>query len=90
MRLEPSPLKGKKWRAVFKDGGHTDFGSAGMDDYTLKGDKEQRERYIARHRANENWNDGRSAGALSRFILWGDSTSRAENLRQYKIRFPNL
>ena len=80
-------MKGKKWRAVFKDGGHTDFGDAKYQDYTQHGDEKRRELYINRHRSNENWNDGRSAGALARFILWGDSTSRAENLRHYKLRF---
>ena len=91
MYLLPSPLKTKKWRAVFSDGRHTDFGAKQngkpMDDYTISKNTEQRDRYIARHRKNENWNDPRSAGALSRYILWGDHTGIQANLADYKIRF---
>lgn len=76
-----------KWIAEFKDGTHTRFGAVGMDDYTITHDKEQRERYRTRHKANENWNDPKSAGALSRFILWGDSTSIHANKRAYETRF---
>ena len=42
MQLIKSPIETKKWRAVFSDGTHTDFGAAGMDDYTKTHDKEQR------------------------------------------------
>jgi hypothetical protein len=76
-----------KWVAEFKDGTHTRFGSYGMDDYTLTHNKQQRERYISRHRNNEDWNDPKSAGALSRFILWGESTSILANKKDYERRF---
>ena len=77
--------------AVFtRDNGRTKtthFGSAGMDDYTKTKDKAQRKRYLDRHRKNENWNNYESAGSLSRYILWGNSTSLRENIRTYKSRF---
>ncbi len=87
MRVEQSPLKTKKWRATFKDGTHTDFGDPKYEDYTQHKDEKRRELYRNRHKANENWNDPKSAGALSRFLLWGDSTSLATNLADYKKRF---
>lgn len=87
MRLVRSPIEGKKWRALFDDRTHTDFGAAGMDDYTITHDKDQRLRYLTRHRKNENWNNPKSAGALSRYILWGDSTSIEANLSAFKRRF---
>lgn len=87
MYLVPSPIKTKKWRAMFSDGKHTDFGAKNMDDYTITKDKDQRDRYLQRHKKNESWNDPRSAGALSRWILWGDHTSIQANIRDYKIRF---
>jgi hypothetical protein len=90
MYLEVSPLKTKKWRAVFSDGKHTDFGSKKMDDYTLTHDKAQRERYLKRHQRNENWNNPRSAGSLSRFILWGESTSLLKNLQTFKMKFAKM
>jgi hypothetical protein len=63
------------------------FGAAGMDDYTKTKDKEQRDRYLARHRARENWNDPTSAGALSANILWGSSTSVQQNIKAFKKKF---
>jgi hypothetical protein len=87
MYLTKSPLKTKKLRAVFSDGTHTDFGAAGMLDYTISKDKDQRDRYLKRHKKHESWNDAKSAGALSRWILWGDHTSIDANLRDYKVRF---
>ena len=62
------------------------FGASGMDDYTKTRDKEQKQRYLKRHRRNENWNNPVSAGALSRWILWNLQTQGA-SIRDYKKRF---
>jgi hypothetical protein len=90
-QLIKSPNPEKKWRAVFtdKDGKetHTDFGDATMQDYTQHHDKLRRENYLSRHRARENWNDPQTAGALSKWILWGESTSLPVNVRSFKRRF---
>jgi hypothetical protein len=89
--LIKSPNPKKKWRAIFtdKDGKqtHTDFGDANMEDYTTHKNPLRRMRYIQRHKARENWNDPMSAGALSKWILWGDSTSLIANVRRFKERF---
>ena len=91
VKISKSTKSGKKYMAVFtRDNGRTKttyFGSAGMDDYTKTKDKEQRKRYLDRHRKNENWNDYMSAGSLSRWILWGNSTSIRENIKTYKNKF---
>jgi len=91
MVVKRSNKEGKKYMAVFtKDDGKTKtthFGSKGMSDYTIHKDKERRKRYLDRHRKNENWNNYESAGALSRWILWGPSTSLRENIKKYKARF---
>lgn len=91
LSIVKSPDPKKKFRATFElDNGtqkHTDFGSAGMDDYTLTKDKEQRERYRARHMKDLKTNDPSRAGYLSMHILWGDSTSIFENIKLYKKRF---
>jgi len=85
-----SDLKGKKMKAVFtdKDGSKKTihFGSAGMDDFTKTGDEEQKKRYLARHKANENWDNPKSAGALSRWILWNKPTLSA-SISDFKKRF---
>ena len=81
----------KKLQAVFEtDSGRTKtihFGARGMNDFTITGDKDARERYIARHSANENFEKPDTAGSLSRYILWGSSKSRAKNIAEYKRRF---
>ena len=88
--LQTSTKPEKKLMAVFENMGRMKtihFGSKGMDDYTLTKSKEQRDRYLMRHRANEDWNKPDSAGALSRWILWGDSTSIQKNIADFKKRF---
>jgi hypothetical protein len=83
----------KKWTAVFKlDNGKekkVHFGSAGMNDYTLTGDKEARERYRKRTKNQiENPNTTPlSPSYLSYYILWGDSTDIKKNISSYKKRF---
>jgi len=73
----------------YKDGRvkHTPFGSFGMDDFTLTRDKMQRERYRERHSKDLRTHDPTAAGYLSMFILWGESTSRKENINEYKKMF---
>ncbi len=62
------------------------FGQAGAPDYTITKDKEQKARYIKRHRKNENWSAPMTAGALSRWILW-EKESKAASITDYKKRF---
>jgi hypothetical protein len=78
-----------KYAAKFENGRSktTKFGAAGMDDYTKTHDKEQRARYIQRHEKDLASHDPTRAGFLSRYILWGESTSMLENLRRYRSRF---
>ena len=92
LRVKPSAKADKKYDAVFEtDGGRNktvSFGAAGMDDYTRTHDKEQRARYLERHgRGRESWNKPDSPGALSRWILWGESTSMLTNLAHFRRRF---
>ena len=89
--VKKSTKPDKKLMAVFEtDSGRrktVHFGSKGMDDYTLTKDKEQRKRYRERHKKDLETNDATRAGYLSYFILWGDSTSRKENIKDYKKKF---
>jgi hypothetical protein len=91
LSVTESPLPAKKLRATFQlDSGrlkHTDFGAAGMDDYTLTKNKDQRERYRTRHAKDLRTGDPTRAGFLSYWILWGPYTSRRENLEYYKRKY---
>jgi len=86
-----STNKDKKLMAQFFDGDKkiktTHFGAKGMDDYTLTGDKKAREKYRTRHKKDLDTKDPTRAGYLSYYILWGDSTSRDKNIKDYKKRF---
>ena len=90
LKIVESDKPDKKMMAVFEgDSGRTKtihFGARGMDDYTITKDKEQRERYLNRHRSAENWDKPDSAGALARWVLWS-ATSREQGIRNYKKQF---
>jgi len=89
--IKKSTKPNKKLMAVFVRHDKTrktiHFGQAGQDDYTITKDKQQRKRYLDRHRKNEDWTKPESAGALSKWILWGKSTSRKDNIAEFKKRF---
>jgi len=91
--IKPSTNKDKKMMAIFSQDGKkiktTHFGAKGYQDFTsiVTGDEERRKLYLARHNKNENWNDYKSSGSLSRYILWGDSKSIQTNITSYKRRF---
>lgn len=89
--ITKSSKENKKLMAKFKNKKNgresiTHFGAAGMDDYTKTKDKAQRERYRNRHKG-DNLTNPRSAGALSWYVLWGNSTSKRDNIASYKRRF---
>ena len=87
--ITPSEKPEKKLKATFENDGRTKtthFGAAGMTDFTKSKDEARKSRYLARHSANENWNDPTSAGALSRWVLW-NKTSLEASKADYKKRF---
>jgi hypothetical protein len=45
----------KKYYIITKDDKKVYFGAAGYDDFTTHKDEERRQRYIARHKKNEDW-----------------------------------
>jgi hypothetical protein len=94
LAIVKSKAPGKKYTATFRDRlgkKHTiHFGAAGMDDYTKTHDKEQRDRYRTRHAKDLETaaaKSGVSAGALSYYILWGDSTDLHKNIAAYVKKF---
>ena len=63
------------------------FGAAGYKDFTTHKDEERKQRYIARHKKNEDWNDINSAGFWSYHYLWHFSTKKQayENIKKKYI-----
>ena len=90
VKISKSTKPEKKMMAVFQlDNGRsrtTHFGAREMEDYTKTKNKEQRKRYLDRHRKRENWDAPMTAGALSRWILW-DKETKAASITSYKKRF---
>ncbi len=90
LTVQPSSKPDKKMMAMFEVNGRTrtiHFGQKKADDYTITKDKDQRDRYIMRHKSREDWTKPDSAGALSRWILWGNSTSIHTNIAEFKKKF---
>ena len=89
--IKKSDKKEKKYQATFTDDDNKKktihFGSAGMEDYTLTGDKKQRERYRARTKKVYDKAEPMSASRLSYEIAWGNSTSLATNIKNYKKKY---
>lgn len=95
MDVTDSSRKDKKLKASFykiENGSRkylkvVNFGSKGSQTYLNHSDKSKRKQYLARHRKNENWNNYMSPGSLSRYLLWGDSSSLNTNIKKFKLRF---
>ena len=97
IRIEESSNPGNKMMATFeyKDGKTktTHFGARGMSDYTQHKDEKRMKLYLKRHggvsktkSSKEYWDDPTTAGALSRWILWGKPSLR-ESFNDFKKRF---
>jgi hypothetical protein len=87
MLIQKSTRKGKRFMATYANGKVIHFGSDGQT-YIDHGDKIKRENYLLRHKKRENWNDPFSAGSLSRYLLWGDSTNLETNHQAFMSKFP--
>ena len=99
MKLEKvvkSDAKGRKFTAYFcmcegeskcskKKKVH--FGQEFAADYTITKDKEQRDRYRARTKSVYNKAPPTSASRLAGDLLWGDSTSLQQNIKDYKKKY---
>ncbi len=80
----------KKMMAIFYENGKkkktTHFGQRGASDFTKHGDEARRKRYDDRHRARENWQDYKTAGSLSKYVLWNKKTL-SSSISDYTKRF---
>ena len=86
MYITQSDRPGKRYTAIFDNGKKVHFGSKGQA-YIDHMDKTKRENYLKRHIKREDWSNQYTSGALSRWILWGDSGNINKNLIDFKKRF---
>ena len=87
--IKKSNTKGKKYDAVISDNKKVSFGATGYSDFTKHKDEERKERYIARHKVNQDWKDYNTAGFWAKNILWNKPTVEA-SVRDTNKKFPNL
>ena len=87
--IKPSNKSDKKYMAIIDDKKTVHFGAAGASDYTKHKDKERKERYLARHKNNEQWNNPLTAGFYATNILWNKPTI-TESIRDTNRRFKNI
>ena len=91
--IQKSSSKSKKYDAVITDKeGKTktvSFGAKGYSDFTKHKDEERKQRYIARHKVNQDWKDYETAGMWAKNILWNKPTIEA-SIRDTDKRFKNL
>jgi hypothetical protein len=91
VKIITSKRPDKKFTAqFFDDDGDivktTHFGQKGASDMTIHKNEDQKKLYLLRHKKNENWNDFKSAGSLSRYILW-NKPSLKSSINDYINRF---
>ena len=92
--IKKSSRDDKRYMATFTDdNGNKKTTHFGYKDNNKTGstfidhnDDDKKKAYIARHRVNENWADYKSAGALSKHILWNKATLTA-SINDYKNKF---
>jgi len=90
LKIERSSNKHKKYVATFDLGEKlkkVHFGQKESSTYLDHKDDKKRDAYLARHKVNENWNDPLTAGSLSRWLLWGSTTSLEQNIKVFKKKF---
>ena len=96
VKISKSTIPSKKLMAVFFKQGKkiktTHFGSSPNKDFTIYSKdsrskaEQEKKKYLARHRVRENWNDYKSSGSLSRYILWNKPTVKS-SIYDYVRRF---
>jgi len=86
--LRKSTNSSKKFMVIFEDGKKVHFGAAGYSDFTKHKDEDRKQRYINRHKNNENWGKSgiRTAGFWARWLLWNKPTLTA-SINDIQTRF---
>ncbi len=87
--IKQSHLPDKKYMAIIDDKKTIHFGAKNYSDFTIHKDVERKERYLARHRKNEQWDNPLTPGFWSRWILW-ESPTLTGAVRNINRKFPNI
>ena len=91
--ISRSTRAGRKYQATASTGKTVHFGAEGYNIFTKHRNQERRERYISRHKKNEDWSKANlmSAGFMARHVLWEEPTVRKavqkQNERYKDVKF---
>jgi hypothetical protein len=66
--ISKSNRKDKKFEAVIDNKTTIQFGASGFTDYTINKNSDIKDRYIQRHKKNENCNDYTTAGFYAKTV----------------------
>lgn len=91
LHIRRTPQERREFVAVFllNNGRSRKIRFGTKSNYVTNKKKTARDRaaYIARHKVNEDHNNPLTAGALSRWILWGSSRNLQKNTAAFRRRF---
>ncbi len=87
--IKPSNRQGKKYDAIINNNKTISFGQKGASDFTIHKDSERKNRYINRHKKNEQWDNPLTAGFWSRWITWEKPTLK-EAVNNVNSKFKNI
>lgn len=87
-KLYDSTRADKKFMVITPSGKKIHFGAAGYSDFPQHLDEQRKERYIARHEKNENWELSGidTPGFWARWLLWNKPTI-VESINDIDKRF---
>ena len=77
--IKKSSNNNKKFDAIIDGKKKISFGQAGASDFTFHKNNDRKDRYIDRHKSNEDWTKSgiRTAGFYSRWVTWNKPTIEA-------------
>ena len=89
--ITKSKKSDKKYDARIDGTKTVSFGQKGASDFTKHKNTDRKERYIDRHKKNEDWNKSgvKTAGFWSRHILWAKPTLK-ESIDDINKKFKGL
>ena len=88
MKIEKSNRKDKRFMATYNDGTKIHFGAKGASTFIDgKRSETERQNYLKRHDVREDFNNPKTAGALSAGLLWGKSKSLEKNHQDFMKKF---
>ena len=89
--IKKSSKSDKKLDAVIDGNKTVSFGAKGYSDYTLHKDPERKERYISRHKKNEDWTKSgiKTPGFYAKHVLWNKPTLKG-SVDDMNKKFKNI